>query len=96
MAAEAGQLQLNVFEPVIAFNIFQSVEMLTQAAIVLRERCVVGIEANRDHIRAMLERSIGIVTALVPYIGYERATAVAREALETDRGVYELVLEKGG
>jgi aspartate ammonia-lyase len=94
MAAEAGQLQLNVFEPVIAFNIFQSVEMLTQAAIVLRERCVVGIEANRDHIRAMLERSIGIVTALVPYIGYDRSTAVAREALETGRGVYELVLEK--
>jgi aspartate ammonia-lyase len=95
VAAEAGQLQLNVFEPVIAFNIFQSVEMLTQAAIVLRERCVLGIEPNREHIRAMLERSIGIVTALVPYIGYERATAVASEALETDRGVYELVLEKG-
>lgn len=94
MAAEAGQLQLNVFEPVIAFNLFQSVEMLTQAAIVLRERCVVGIEANRDHIRTMLERSIGIVTALVPIIGYERATAVASEALKTDRGVYELVLEK--
>jgi aspartate ammonia-lyase len=95
IAAEAGQLQLNVFEPVIAFNIFQSVEMLTQASIVLRERCVVGIEANRDHIRSLLERSIGIVTALVPYIGYERATAVAQEALESDRGVYELVLEKG-
>jgi aspartate ammonia-lyase len=95
LAAEAGQLQLNVFEPVIAFNLFQSVEMLTQAAIVLRERCVVGIEANRDHIRAMLERSIGIVTALVPFIGYERATALASEALAEDRGVYELVLEKG-
>jgi aspartate ammonia-lyase len=94
MAAEGGQLQLNVFEPVIAFNIFQSVEMLTQAIIVLRERCVVGIEADRDRIRNLLERSIGIVTALVPYIGYDRATAVAREALETDRGVYELVLEK--
>jgi aspartate ammonia-lyase len=95
MAAEAGQLQLNVFEPVIAFNIFQSVEMLTQACIVLRERCVLGIEANRDHIRTLLERSIGIVTALVPYIGYDRATAVAGEALTRDRGVYELVLEKG-
>jgi aspartate ammonia-lyase len=94
MAAEAGQLQLNVFEPVMAFNIFQSIEMLTQATIVLRERCVVGIEANRDHIRTMLERSIGIVTALVPYIGYDRATAVASEALALDRGVYELVLEK--
>ncbi len=94
MAAEAGQLQLNVFEPVIAFNIFQSVEMLTQACVVLRERCVLGIEANREWIRHMLERSIGVVTALVPYIGYERASAVAKEALQSDRGVYELVLEK--
>jgi aspartate ammonia-lyase len=95
MAAEAGQLQLNVFEPVIAFNIFQSVNMLTQACIVLRERCVVGIEANRDHIRMVLQGSIGVVTALVPYIGYERATAVAREALESGRGVYDLVLANG-
>lgn len=95
LAAEAGQLQLNVFEPVIAFNIFQSVDMLTQSCIVLRERCVRGITANREHIRGIVERSIGIVTALVPYIGYERASAVAREALDTGRGVYELVLEKG-
>ncbi|HSH44826.1 MAG TPA: hypothetical protein VK966_03165, partial [Longimicrobiales bacterium] len=94
MAAEAGQLQLNVFEPVIAFNIFQSVDMLVQGCIVLRERCVVGIKADRDRIRDLMESSIGIVTALVPYLGYERATAVAQEALETDRGVYELVLEK--
>ncbi|HUG39698.1 MAG TPA: aspartate ammonia-lyase [Longimicrobiales bacterium] len=94
MAAEAGQLQLNVFEPVIAFNIFQSVDMLVQACIVLRERCVVGIEADRERIRELLEHSIGVVTALVPYLGYERATAVAREALESHRGVYELVLEK--
>ena len=94
MAAEAGQLQLNVFEPVIAFNIFQSVDMLAQACIVLRERCIVGIEADRDRIRELLEHSIGVVTALVPFLGYERATAVAREALVADRGVYELVLEK--
>jgi aspartate ammonia-lyase len=95
MASEAGQLQLNVFEPVIAFNIFQSVEMLARACVVLRERCVLGIEANREWIRHMLERSIGVVTGLVPYIGYEKASAVAKEALNTDRGVYELVLEKG-
>jgi aspartate ammonia-lyase len=95
LAAEGGQLQLNVFEPVIAFNLFQSVDMLTEACLVLRERCVVGITANRERIRYLLERSIGVVTALVPYIGYERASAAAREALESDRGVYELVLEKG-
>jgi aspartate ammonia-lyase len=64
IAAEGGQLQLNVFEPVIAFNIFQSVDMLARACIVLRERCIVGITANRDRIRELLERSIGIVTAL--------------------------------
>ncbi|NJD10311.1 MAG: aspartate ammonia-lyase, partial [Gemmatimonadetes bacterium] len=95
LAAEAGQLQLNVFEPVMAFNLFQSVDMLAQAMIVLRERCVIGITANREHIRRLLERSIGIVTALVPHIGYERSSAVAREALESGRGVYELVLDKG-
>ncbi len=95
MAAEAGQLQLNVMEPVIAFNLFQSVDMLAQACIVLRERCVVGITANRDRLRHLLERSIGVVTALVPYIGYERASAVAKEALAGGRGVYELVLQKG-
>ena len=95
LAAEGGQLQLNVFEPVMAFNLFQSVDMLAQAMIVLRERCVVGITANREHIRHLLERSIGIVTALVPHIGYDRASAVAREALESGRGVYELVLQKG-
>jgi aspartate ammonia-lyase len=95
MAAEGGQLQLNVFEPVIAFNLFQSVDMLTQACIVLRERCVVGITADEDRIRQLLEGSIGIVTALVPIIGYERATAAARAALSSGRGVYELVLERG-
>jgi aspartate ammonia-lyase len=94
-AAEGGQLQLNVFEPVIAFNIFQSVDMLRRACIVLRERCVVDITANRDRIRELLERSIGIVTALVPYIGYEKSSALASEAERTGRGVYELVLEKG-
>jgi aspartate ammonia-lyase len=94
MAAEAGQLQLNVLEPVIGFNLFQSMEMLTRAAYVLRERCVLGITANVDRLRAMVEGSIGVVTALVPYIGYERATALATEALSTGRGVYELIREK--
>jgi aspartate ammonia-lyase len=95
MAAEAGQLQLNVFEPVIGFNLFQSVGMLARAAVVLRERCVVGITANRERLREMVYHSIGLVTALVPYIGYERSAAVATEALATGRGVYELVCEKG-
>ena len=95
MAAEAGQLQLNVFEPVIGFNLFQSMDMLARGAVVLRERCVLGITANVDRLRWLVENSIGLVTALVPYIGYERSTALATEALETGRGVYELVREKG-
>jgi len=95
MAAEAGQLQLNVFEPVIGFNLFQSTDMLTRAAIVLRERCIVGITANRERLRQMVENSIGLVTALVPYIGYERSTAVALEALQTGSSVCDLICDKG-
>ena len=93
-AAEAGQLQLNAFEPVIAHSLFKSIVHLTNGCHVLRERCVTGITANPERMRAMVERSIGIVTALNPYIGYSSATEVAREALETGKSVYELVLEK--
>jgi aspartate ammonia-lyase len=95
MAAEAGQLQLNVFEPVMAFSLFQSMDMLARATVVLRERCIVGITANRERLREMVENSIGLVTALVPYIGYERSTDVALEALQSGRGVYDLICEKG-
>jgi aspartate ammonia-lyase len=95
MAAEAGQLQLNVFEPVIAFRLLRSMTSMTQACLVLRERCVLGVTANPDRMRWFVENSIGIVTALVPLIGYERATEIAREALSSGRGVYELVLERG-
>src|SRR5690625_7651087 len=93
IAAEGGQIQRNVFEPVIAFNIFQSVEILKKACIVLRERCVTGITVNHDRVRHLLEHSIGIVTALVPVIGYERATTLPKEALETARGEYARVRE---
>jgi aspartate ammonia-lyase len=93
-AAEAGQLQLNAFEPIIAHSIFKSVNHLRAGCRTLADRCVVGITANREHLRKGVERSIGVVTALNPYIGYANATEVAREALETGRSVYELVLEK--
>jgi aspartate ammonia-lyase len=95
LAAEAGQLQLNVFEPVIAYRLLRSVETLRNACVVLRERCVEGITPNPSRMRQFVEQSIGIVTALVPKLGYERASAIAKEALESGRGVYELVLEKG-
>jgi aspartate ammonia-lyase len=95
LAAEAGQLQLNVFEPVIAYRLLRSIDTLCRACVVLRQRCVEGITANPARMRQLVEQSIGIVTALVPAIGYENATAIAKEALESGRGVYELVLERG-
>jgi aspartate ammonia-lyase len=95
IAAEAGQLQLNVFEPVIAFRLLAGIHSLTQACVVLRERCVEGITANPDRMRRLVEDSIGIVTALVPILGYPAATEIARDALESGRGVYELVMERG-
>jgi aspartate ammonia-lyase len=94
MAAEAGQLQLNVFEPVIAYRLLRSVDTLRNACVVLRERCVTGITANPQRMRDFVEHSIGIVTALVAVIGYEKATQVAKAALESGRGVAELVLEQ--
>ena len=94
MAAEAGQLQLNVFEPIIAFRLLRTISSMRNACVVLRERCVDGITANPERMRHFVERSIGIVTALVPELGYERCTEIASEALASGRGVYELVLEK--
>jgi len=95
MAAEAGQLQLNVMEPVIAYNMFQSIETLTAAVKVLDERCLRGVTANREHCRALVEGSIGIVTAIVPALGYERASEVAKEALASGRSVREIILARG-
>jgi aspartate ammonia-lyase len=94
-AAEAGQLQLNAFEPIIAHSLFKSLNHLRNGCLTLAERCVKGITANREHLRRLVENSIGIVTALNPYIGYEHASAVAKEAHQTGRSVYDLVLEKG-
>ncbi|HNX95838.1 MAG TPA: aspartate ammonia-lyase [Holophaga sp.] len=95
MAAEAGQLQLNAFEPIIAYSIAKSIAHLTQGCRVLADHCVFGITANADRLRKSVADSIGVVTALNPYIGYENATTVAQEALASGRGVAELVIEKG-
>jgi aspartate ammonia-lyase len=95
MAAEGGQLQLNAFEPVIAHSLFETIELLTRGCTVLRERCVVGIGANVDHLKNMVDASIGVVTALNPHIGYTAATAIAADALATGRTVAALVLERG-
>jgi aspartate ammonia-lyase len=95
MAAEGGQLQLNVFEPVIAACIFEAQTLFINAARTLREHCVDGITANADVCRHYVEYSIGTVTALNPVIGYDRATELAAEATKTGRGILELIREKG-
>ncbi|MDP3582736.1 MAG: aspartate ammonia-lyase [Ignavibacteria bacterium] len=94
LAAEAGQLELNVMEPVIVQSIFESIEMLKNGMNTLKYRCIDGITANVEHCLNQVKNSIGIVTALNPALGYEASTQLAKEALETNRGVYELVLEK--
>ncbi len=95
MAAEAGQLQLNVMEPVIAQSIFESMMMLENGMKTLKYRCIDGITANEKKCREYVENSIGLVTALNPYLGYERSTEIAKDALEQNRSVYDLVLERG-
>jgi len=95
LASDNGQLELNVMEPVIAYCLFESVHLLTKGLDTLRTHCIDGIEANVEHCRKMVENSIGIVTMLNPIIGYKESTKIAKEASETGRGVYELVLEHG-
>jgi aspartate ammonia-lyase len=94
MAAEAGQLQLNAFEPVIAHSLFKSISHLAAACRTLGERCVRGITANRERARELLDSSTALVTALNPYIGYARSSEIAKEALTTGKRVYDLVLAK--
>ena len=94
-AAEAGQLQLNVMEPVITECLIESLVWLKNGIETLTEECVLGITVNKEHCLEMVKNSIGIVTALNPYIGYKTSSKVAKEAFETNRSVYEIVLEKG-
>ncbi|MDX9769572.1 MAG: aspartate ammonia-lyase [Tenuifilaceae bacterium] len=93
MAAEGGQLELNVFEPIIVQSLFESIEMLKNGMNTLKYRCVDGITANEERCRELVHNSIGLVTALNPIIGYEKSTMIAKEALKSGRSVYELVLE---
>lgn len=95
MAAEAGQLQLNAFEPIIARTLFASLTHLTAACTTLADHCIDGITANKDYLRSQVEASIGVVTILNPLIGYDAATSIARQALSTGRSVTYLVLERG-
>jgi len=94
LAAEAGQLQLNVMEPVIAQSLFENLELLINSMITLRLRCIDGITANEEVCRRMVENSISIVTALNPELGYKISSELSKEAVQTGKSVYKLVLEK--
>jgi aspartate ammonia-lyase len=95
MAAEAGQLQLNAFEPIIAHSLFKSLQHLASGCRTLTDRCVKGITANVERARRLLDESTALVTALTPILGYARSAEIARDALATGKRVYDLVLEKG-
>jgi len=95
MAAEAGQLDLNVMTSVLFHNLFDSLESLTNGVEVLTEKCIKGMKANKDHCLRLVENSIGIITALNPHIGYEKASEIAMKALKTGRGVREITIEEG-
>ena len=95
MAAEAGQMELNAFEPIIFWNLTHAVEFLTYAVNTLVDNCIVGITANRERCKSLVDNSVGIITALTPHIGYERAAVIAKEAIRTGASVRDLILEKG-
>lgn len=92
---ENGQFQLNVMEPVMAYNLFNSFRFLTNAVHAFRTLCVDGIQANEQTCRDWLDKSVGIVTALLPHIGYTTCSALAKEALATNRPIKQLIIEKG-
>ena len=94
IAAEAGQLQLNVMEPIITECLIENLTWLPNVMDTLREKCIDGITVNKERCLNMVRNSIGIVTALNPYIGYKNSTKIAKEALATGGSVYDLVLEK--
>lgn len=93
-AAEAGQLQLNVMEPVIAQCMFESIELLSNASVTLAEKCIAGITANEEHTKQMVFNSVGIITFLNPYIGHHMGDILGKEAVATGKNIRELVLEK--
>ncbi|ALC54667.1 aspartate ammonia-lyase [Bacillus cereus] len=95
LASEAGQLELNVMEPVLVFNLIQSISIMNNGFRVFREYCIEGITANEELLKQYVEKSVGIITAVNPHIGYEAASRIAREAIETGKSVRELCLEHG-
>jgi len=94
-AGAAGNFELNVMMPVIAWDLLQSIETLGRAAGLLADRCVAGLEADRGRLSELVERSLAMVTALVPRLGYDRAAELAREALASGRSLRDVCLERG-
>jgi aspartate ammonia-lyase len=95
MASEAGQLQLNVMEPIIAFSLLESIDILINGMDTLREKCIVGITANEERCKEMVMNSIGLVTALNPYLGYENSSKIAKEAILTGKKIYDIIIDQG-
>ena len=95
MAVEGGQLELNAFEPIIFYNLFQSIETLTYAVHTFVDNCIVGITANRERCRTLVDNSVGVITAIVPHIGYDAAAKIAAKAINSGCPVRELILEEG-
>ena len=91
LAAEAGQLQLNAMEPLIAFKLFESIDLLGKAMQMFQHKCIENIRANAEHCQANVDNSIGIITALNPYLGYETTTRIAKQANETGQSVLALI-----
>ena len=94
LAAEAGQLELNAFEPVIFYKLFESFICMKNAVKTLTENCIVGIESNKEHCEALLYESVGTVTALCPYLGYKKSAELAKQALRENRRIKDLVREQ--
>jgi len=95
LAAEAGQLELNAFEPVVFYNIFESIDTMTGAVKTLIDNCILGITANRDRCEDLVESSVGLATALCPYVGYKKAAEIAKQSLATGVSVRELAMQSG-
>ncbi len=94
-AAEAGQLELNVMQPVIMYNLFQGIEMMRNGIDTFIDNCIVEIEANKERCRSLVDGSVGIITAINPHVGYETAAYVAKKALSEDKSVREIIIEEG-
>ena len=95
LGVENGQFELNVMEPVISHNLFMAMNCMTNAVNTFVDKLLIGLEADEEHCKAWLDRSVGVVTALLPHIGYENSAMLAKEAYNTGKPIRQVILEKG-